>query len=351
MKLKSPYPYFGGKSAVAADVWARFGDVPNYVEPFFGSGAVLLARPHRPRIETVNDSDGFVSNFWRAVAADPEAVARHADWPVSENDLHARHRWLVGKRDSMQEQLESDPEWFDAKIAGWWVWGISIWIGGNWCPVKRKIDNWRPRPHLSTHDQGIHRKRPHLRSSHGIHRQLPALNSPNHSLKAKSRTKETVGGGSFDGIAQYLTALAERFRSVRVCSGDWLRVVTPSVTYAMGGVSQAKLTAIFLDPPYQIEGRAAVYAHESDVFEDVWKWALENGENPALRIALCGYDDGRAAPDGWETFRWTARGGYGAQSKSRGLENRAKETIWFSPHCLKPEAVRQERLFTEVDAA
>ncbi len=37
--LKAPFPWFGGKSRVAPDVWARFGDVANYVEPFFGGGA------------------------------------------------------------------------------------------------------------------------------------------------------------------------------------------------------------------------------------------------------------------------------------------------------------------------
>ena len=45
MGIDSPFPYFAGKSRVAAEVWARFGAVDNYVEPFFGSGAVLLARP------------------------------------------------------------------------------------------------------------------------------------------------------------------------------------------------------------------------------------------------------------------------------------------------------------------
>jgi DNA adenine methylase len=56
--LRAPFPWFGGKSRVADIVWDRFGDVANYVEPFFGSGAVLLARPHPPRIETVNDLHG-----------------------------------------------------------------------------------------------------------------------------------------------------------------------------------------------------------------------------------------------------------------------------------------------------
>lgn len=46
LELRAPFPYFGGKMRVASVVWDRFGDVPNYVEPFFGSGAILLARPH-----------------------------------------------------------------------------------------------------------------------------------------------------------------------------------------------------------------------------------------------------------------------------------------------------------------
>lgn len=29
--LKAPFPYMGGKSRVAREVWRRFGDVPNYV--------------------------------------------------------------------------------------------------------------------------------------------------------------------------------------------------------------------------------------------------------------------------------------------------------------------------------
>ena len=47
-ELLAPFPWFGGKSKVSNIVWERFGNVPNYVEPFFGSGAVLLNRPHEP---------------------------------------------------------------------------------------------------------------------------------------------------------------------------------------------------------------------------------------------------------------------------------------------------------------
>src|SRR5690242_18441388 len=94
-QLKAPFPYFGGKRAVADLVWSRLGDVDNYCEPFFGSGAVLLLRPSPPKVETCNDADAYLSNFWRATQHDPEAVAAHADGPVNECDLHARHRYLV----------------------------------------------------------------------------------------------------------------------------------------------------------------------------------------------------------------------------------------------------------------
>ncbi|KKL96366.1 hypothetical protein LCGC14_1845200 [marine sediment metagenome] len=84
--LKAPFPWFGGKRRVADKVWERFGDVPNYVEPFAGSLAVLLERPHQPHVETVNDKDGFIANFYRALAADPEGVAKWCDFPVNEAD-------------------------------------------------------------------------------------------------------------------------------------------------------------------------------------------------------------------------------------------------------------------------
>lgn len=122
--LRAPFPWFGGKSRVAPLVWERFGNVKNYVEPFFGSGAVLLARTSPEGYETINDKDCFVTNFWRAVTLDPEAVAYHADWPVNEADLHARHNWLL-KQDEFTERMKSDPDYFDARIAGWWVWGQS----------------------------------------------------------------------------------------------------------------------------------------------------------------------------------------------------------------------------------
>ena len=62
--LQAPFPYFGGKRKAAETVWPAFGHVDNYVEPFAGSAAMLLAAPpDAARIETINDFDGFMTNF------------------------------------------------------------------------------------------------------------------------------------------------------------------------------------------------------------------------------------------------------------------------------------------------
>ncbi len=301
--LKAPFPYFGGKSKVSSEVWQRFGNVPNYVEPFAGSLAVLLNRPHPARTETVNDIDTMVSNFWRALASDPDQVAHFADWPVNEADLEARHIWLVNQSE-FREKMKSDPDFYDCKIAGWWAWGLSAWIGSGWCDYSKGQS--KKRPHLGNAGKGINRKLPHLgNAGQGINRRGQQLQA-------------------------YFANLASRLRSVRVACGDWERVVTDAVTTNHG------LTAVFLDPPYDIKAnrRSKVYNNETLVSGSVRLWAIENGSNPLLRIALCGYEGEHDIPDDWEAFAWKAQGGYGSGS-SIGSINSSKEKIWFSPHCLK----------------
>lgn len=306
MTLQAPFPWFGGKSRVSDVVWQRFGDVRNYVEPFFGSGAVLLGRPEFVGTETINDKDGYVANFWRAIQHDPEAVADAADWPVNENDLQARHSWLVNNCGDLAARLEGDPDFYDAKVAGWWVWGICSWIGSGWCsgkgpwyPVDGKLVKT-----VGNGGQGVNRQLPHLGDAgKGVNRKLP------------SRAHE------------WFCALSERLRAVRVTCGDWKRVTGGSVTFKHG------LTGVFLDPPYTPEAGwfGGAYSHEGAVAHDVAQWCRENGGNPKLRIALCGYEGEHDLP-GWDCFAWKARGGYGS-----GNGNPERERVWFSPHCVGVE--------------
>ena len=303
--LAAPFPYFGGKSKAAPLVWSRFGDVKNYVEPFCGSAAMLLCSPEGTRTETINDADGFVSNFWRAVRADPEAVAYHADFPVSETDLFARHGWLVNRAERLKWSLE-DPDFYDAKIAGWWVWGACNWIGGGWCAGKG--------PWVSNGSHIVDsRKLPHLGNA---------------------------GQGRYEFIFEWMMALSERLRDVRIVCGDWLRVAdSSSVTVRHG------LTGVFLDPPYT-KG-AMDYAAGGvggELAHQVTEWCAENVDNKLLRVALCGHAGEHSALEslGWRAETWKAGGGY-ARTKE-AVENRKSETIWFSPACVFDEKSEQDEL-------
>lgn len=341
MALRAPFPWFGGKSRAAHLVWPRFGDVRNYVEPFAGSLAILLARPHEPGIETVNDLDCYVSNFWRAVQQAPDEVARFADWPVNEADLHARHLWLVN-REEFRERMKVDHEFFDAKIAGFWVSGICQWIGGDWCALPRwssgKLERRRPR--LGSENSGAigpnpspTHKRPKLGGKGlgtGVHRRQ----TPDISGDSGAAGRGVLASGRRGEMQAWFEALALRLRFVRVCCGNWDRILGPSPTVHIGR------TAVLLDPPYTDRaGRdAQLYSEDSlDVGHQVREWAIANGDNPMLRIALCGYESEHQMPPEWECVPWKAPGGYGSQRKDRSNLNGARERIWFSPHCLPAE--------------
>ena len=277
---------------MADTIWKRFGNVENYVEPFAGSIAVLLANPNPSKIETVNDIDCYIANFFRALALDPDNVIKYADNPVNEADLHARQTWLLSSStNEWRAKMHSDPDHYDSKIAGWWVWGICASIGTNWLQSK----NLNSVPHLSSAGQGIH----------GI-------------------TKD---------MSEWLNDISKRIRSVRVTCGDWSRVVTKSVTYNSVGLSKDGITGILLDPPYLLSGRDKVYNIDDDVFTNVCKWAVDN-ESPKMRIAVCGHDGTYDFPDTWTKYSWQSNG-YGSMGNDRGRENAKKEVIWFSQSCIK----------------
>ena len=351
-ELKSPFVFFGGKSKVTRIVWYYFGDVDSYVEPFAGSLATLLGRPdtHARRAETVNDIDRYICNFWRANAAAPDEVARFADWPVNETDLTARHIWLVNEGRQSLAKLEGDPDYYDAKVAGWWVWGINAWIGSGWCSgegcwnvndageIVNIRDNGdspteggvkRQLPHLGDRGRGVNRQRPHLGNrGQGVNRQRPHLGDRG----ADKPGKETNN----DSLREYMRQLAARLRGVRVCCGDWQRVVTN------GALAYGETVGIFLDPPYHSDtGRdMSLYNHETDVSGAVREWAIENGNNPRYRIALCGYEGEHVMPDDWTEVAWKAGASY-KSSNGDLTGNRHRERIWFSPHCVQ----RQVGLF------
>jgi hypothetical protein len=350
--IDRPYIWFGGKARCAHTVWAALGDVDNYVEPFYGGGAVHLMRPHAPRVETINDADGFVANFWRAVQAAPDEVAAVLDQPVNEVDLEARHRWLCcastaaevrasawatpaarerlagwldehGDKAGFLARMKEDPGHYDATRAGWWCWGLCAWIGRGWCEGE-----WWPGQPGASHGQGIcdgANKRPHLGRSHGVHRKLPHFGG-SRGVCAPSRAARV----------EWMRQLADRLRHVRVCCGDWARVVTD------GATDHGSTVGVFLDPPYSAEaGRDNnIYRCEDlTVAHDVRAWCLQRTGQPRYRIVLAGYaGEGHEELEraGWRVVAWKAGGGFASFAKGANAckANAHRERLWLSPSCL-----------------
>ena len=369
---KTPWPWFGGKSDAAPAVWEALGDVEHYVEPFAGSLAVLMRRPHPCNrtyySETVNDFDGLLVNAWRSIQLSPDATAEAASWPVTEADLHARHLALLRWKDERQlEHLMGDPMFHDPVMAGWWMWGQSCWIGSGWCSGSGpwvvgddgRIEKRRGKP-------GVHRKRPHLSDdgkgvNHagtrepGVNRKLPHLTNGkgvNHA-----GTREPGVGIEYEyhpmtmpELRRWMHYLSARLRHVRILNGDWSRACTSGALKTLAVRMGDGHCGVFLDPPYaDTANRAEVYANDDfAVAHKAREWALKNGNDPKLRIVFAGFDGehGTAFTDaGWREVEWY-RGGFlkGGMANTTGdatATQQGRERLWLSPHCLNPAQITQ----------
>lgn len=311
-KLIAPFPYFGGKAKIASIVWEALGQPKYYIEPFFGSGAVLLARPNydpQKYLENICDKDGFVANVWRALQFAPDEVARWCDWPVNHADLTARRIALLNNEQRLLQNLTADPEWYDTKLAGYWIWAASCWIGSG-------LRNIKVRPNIS--------------SGNGVHK-----SSNNHNnIDIGKDVKEPYS----TNIYAWFRALSERLRYVRVVCDDWTSVCKSNWHKKFNNIG------VFFDPPYGVKDRSKTIYHcdSLTVADDVRKWCLERGSMPEYKIVLAGYDEHKELLDaGWTAYYYKAHGGYAHLGNGIGKKNRYRETLYFSPNC---EEVQHERL-------
>ena len=353
--LRSPTDY-GGKGRWADAIWQRLGSPGVYVEPFLGSGAVLLAKPGgaAPR-EVVCDMNGHIANFYRALTAAPDEVARWADWPTVHQDLTARHRWLLKWGAEHAERLSDDPEWFDPQAAGWWVWGISSWIGHGWCDGT----NWEQIPDTSaTGPKGVQMQRttlpvedkrdrqPNALSKGGgqgcqiqrvgvpweqIPRVKDASGGQGVSMQAKHDDGEVLTG---ERLRPWFRALAQRLSRVIVLNRSWESAVTDSVLQQTPS-SPKPVVAVFMDPPYKTTGgrSTGLYVGDKagasdDVAEASYAWAVEHGAK--YRIAYACHLGDFPVPDGWEV---ESRGFSGHRDAKKKAE--AQDCVMFSPACVQ----------------
>jgi DNA adenine methylase len=325
--LTAPFPFYGNKKFVVDEVWQRFGSPVQYIEPFCGSAAILLGAPKPASLEVVNDANGFIANFWRAVKYQPSEVAKWADYPVSHVDLGARHRWLMEQREQLGENLQ-DPNWpGDAQCAGWWLWGQCASSYKGWCfwtgkPPRKAGSFGYGVPASGTLPyrgcQGINRATPYGVPASGT---IPFRSEPGKGIHYKSSSEgipEDVQLMTSAGRNAWvcLHQLMERLDRVHILHGNWKRCISNNFN-KYGGDS----TAIFLDPPYA--EHEYLYGRDlPPVALEACNWAKAHAH---LRVALAGHLGDYEGLEDWESFTW-----------SSGKPSTGIEAIWFSPACLKP---------------
>ena len=159
-----------------------------------------------------------------------------------------------------------------------------------------------------------------------------------HDKGLKALPLLSSAGGGIHGLTadpiKHFAALQDRLKRVRVVCGDYKRILTPSVTHNSVGIGPKDITGVFLDPPYDHSNRDKVYKEDSNIFNEVLEWAIKNGDNERMRIALCGYEGDHKIPSNWKTYCWEAQGGMANMGNKRGRDNAKLERIYFSPHCL-----------------
>jgi hypothetical protein len=269
-------------------------------------------------------------NFWRSVQLSPDAVAEAASWPVSEVDLTARHLWLVRWRAERNiEHLLGDPAWCDPKVAGWWVWGISCWIGGGWCfgkgPWVVGADGRITRREKGSPGEGADRKLPHLHDNgQGVNH--AALREPGVGEEPEYHPM------TMPELRSWLGFLSARLRHVRLVCGDWHRLVTHSASVTLS-CDERHPAGVLLDPPYSHEERdTGLYSEDHpDIAAQCRAWCLEHGGDPLLRIVLCGYaGEGHEELEshGWTVEQWYRKGfltgGYGQMGDAGDQQHRER---------------------------
>lgn len=117
--MRTPLTYYGGKQALARQIVPLMPAHRVYLEPFAGGAAMLFTKPRCER-ETLNDLDGQIMRFWRALRDRPEELAAavaatpygREEWRASRNgdaddDVEAARRLLVNVDQSFSRERHS----------------------------------------------------------------------------------------------------------------------------------------------------------------------------------------------------------------------------------------------------
>lgn len=156
--MRTPLTYYGGKQRLASQIVPLMPAHRVYLEPFAGGAAVLFAKPRAER-EVLNDLNGQIQRFWRAVRDQPEELARaitltpysRAEWEQYRNPLDRTWRRPSATVDESIDDVEaarqlivSIDQSFSRSQHGWSPPSILFdrrgrWQAGVWQNLPDKI--------------------------------------------------------------------------------------------------------------------------------------------------------------------------------------------------------------------
>lgn len=106
-KLRSPIKYFGGKAYLAKKIIELLpprDEYLHYVEPFFGSGAVLFEHDPEGKSEVVNDLNSSLTSFWRC---------------LQQPKLFERFKRIVNSIPFSETEWQKAADFLDAPLTGY----------------------------------------------------------------------------------------------------------------------------------------------------------------------------------------------------------------------------------------
>jgi DNA adenine methylase len=258
--------YYGGKWKLAPWIISHFPAHKNYVEPCGGAASVLLQKPRSP-LETYNDLDGNVVNFFRVLRDKPDELIRKiklTPW--------ARAEYELSLTPADGDDVERARRYF-----------VMLWMGMQGGSNESAVGTWA-------------RKKTFVKAD-GTSNKNPA--------------------DDYAGAASGLDAIATRFSVVQVENLPW--------QYAVADYDNAD-ALIYFDPPYVSAERAAPERYALEWTDADHANAAELLLTCAGYVVVSGY----ACPlyaDLYERHGWP-RVDTLAQTNSGG---KRIESIWLSP--------------------
>lgn len=279
--MTSALKWHGGKHYLASRIVALMPPHVHYVEPYFGGGSVLFAKPPGGASEVINDVNSDLTNFWCVL----------------------QHRLLFAE---FHRRLQATPfsamEWADARR--------YLERAATADPPPRKPDPNRPLAFLPDINRAL--------AFFICCRQSLAGRMQGFAPLSRTRTRRGMNeqAAAWLGAVDQLPAVHERLRSVVILTGDALEVIRQQ---------DGPDTLFYLDPPYMPDTRTSpeVYTNEMDAPAHLRLLALLSRVRG--KFVLSGY----ACPDydscserlGWNRVEWELpNNSAGGKSKRRMVE-------------------------------